>query len=336
VSQPAPGLVDRLVNEFGRTGRWAELATALDRLDRQQLPPGEQEAWYHARGIVEYRTGQRRRATEIFEAGVERFPESSWLNFGLGQEYEFLGQIDDMAERFQRVRLEAVGGDAIMAIARYYYLWGRPDLGQQAIQPVFDAYYQLKIVDDTFLYIRRLPVFGVSFGHRATFAQLSGNIEPARSELARSRSELAEYNFEGHQLDLDATASGNWLPVLSHIDGLLQTLDKTFPTGQLRMKRAILLGRAAPSLDAALAEIDGVRLTPNDHAWLEDLRTLARAETLHRFGMIDGEHAALARFLDRQPILFEPNHAFNFGFIEYQEALKPRYQSRRREKAEDG
>jgi tetratricopeptide (TPR) repeat protein len=336
VSQPAPGLVDGLVNEFGRTGRWAELAVALDRLDRKQLPPGEQEAWYHARGIVEYRTGQRERAMAIFEAGLQRFPESGWLNFGLGQEYEFRGRIDDMTERFQRVRLQVVGGEAIMAIARYYYLWGRPDLGQQAIQPVFDAYYTLKIVDDTFLYIRRLPVFGVSFGHRATFAWLSGDIEPARSELARSRSKLAEYNFEGHHLDLEATASGNWQPVLTHIDGLLRTVDNVFPTGQLRMKRAILLGRAAPSLDAAMGEIEGVRLSPNDHAWLEDLRTLARAETFHRYGMPDAEHAALAPFLERQQMLFEPNHAFNFGFIEYQETLKSRYQSRRLGKAEDG
>jgi len=27
--------------------------------------------------------------------------------------------------------------------------------------------------------------------------------------------------------------------------------------------------------------------------------------------------------------LFEPNHAFNFGFIDYQETLKPHYQSHR-------
>jgi hypothetical protein len=28
-------------------------------------------------------------------------------------------------------------------------------------------------------------------------------------------------------------------------------------------------------------------------------------------------------------MLFEPNHAFNFGLIDYQETLKARYQSQR-------
>jgi hypothetical protein len=45
--------------------------------------------------------------------------------------------------------------------------------------------------------------------------------------------------------------------------------------------------------------------------------------------MPDREQAALSEFLPRQALLFEPNHAFTFGFIDYQETLKPRYQSHR-------
>jgi len=45
--------------------------------------------------------------------------------------------------------------------------------------------------------------------------------------------------------------------------------------------------------------------------------------------MPDREQAALSEFWPRQAMLFEPNHAFNFGFIDYQETLKPRYQSQR-------
>jgi len=73
-----------------------------------------------------------------------------------------------------------------------------------------------------------------------------------------------------------------------------------------------------------------VRLTPADHPWLADIRTLARAELFRRFQLPDREQAALAEFWPRQALLFEPNHVFNFGLIDYQETLKPRYQSDRR------
>jgi hypothetical protein len=95
------------------------------------------------------------------------------------------------------------------------------------------------------------------------------------------------------------------------------------------MKRAVLRSRTAMTVEAALGELDAVQLTPDDHAWLEDIRTLARAELFHRFDMPDREEAALSEFLPRQALLFEPNHAFTFGFIDYQETLKPRYQSHR-------
>jgi 1,2-phenylacetyl-CoA epoxidase catalytic subunit len=83
------------------------------------------------------------------------------------------------------------------------------------------------------------------------------------------------------------------------------------------------------TVEAALAELAAVRLTTDDHAWLEDVRTLARAELFHRFEMRDREQAALSEFWPRQAMLFEPNHAFNFGLIDYQETLKPHYQSQR-------
>ena len=329
MSGKAPGEVDRLVEEYGRAGRWTELGGVLDRMDRRNLPKADQEAWYHARGIVEFRTNHRARATEIFQEGVQQFPASGWLNFGLGQEYEAQGRIDEMAACFDRVPLKDVGGAGVLAISRYYYLWNRFELGQQSIQPIFDRYYELKIADDMFLYMRGLPMFDVSFGCRATFAKLAGRIEQARSELARARLELSDVTFDHYELDLEATATGKWEPVLAYLESLLSSIDARMPTGQLRMKLALLRSRAATTVETALAELDAVRLTPDDHAWLEDVRTLARAELFRRFDTPDREQATLSEFWTRQAMLFEPNHAFNFGLIDYQETLKARYQSQR-------
>lgn len=329
MSRPASGPIDQLVNQYGPRGRWNELGAVLDQLNRASLSAAELERWYHARGIVEYRTDQRARASEIFQEGLQHFPNSGWLNYGLGQEFEFQGRPDDMAACFQRVRLTDVGSAAILAIARYHYLWDQLALGQEATQPIFDAYYQLKIVDDMFLHIRGLPMFSVAFGHRATFAHLSGQIDAARSELARARSELLEYDFQGHQLDLEATATGDWQPVMDKLDATIKSLDARL-TGSLRMKRAVLLSRRAATVAAAVAELDGCELSANDHAWLADVRTLARAEACYRLGDAHGEQAALSLFWPKQGMLFEPNHAFNFGFIGYQERLKPDYREGRR------
>jgi tetratricopeptide (TPR) repeat protein len=298
-------------------------------MDRRRLADGEQEMWYRARGIVEFRTNQRARAREIFEEGVRQFPTSGWLNYGLGQEYEAQGRIDEMAACFRHVRLEQVGSPTALAMARYYYLWNRFELGQQSIQPIFDRYYQLKIADDMFLYMRGLPMFDESFGYRATFSRLAGKLDQARYELARAGAELSDVDVERLGRDLEATKTGNWEAVLADLDSLLPSLSARLPNGQLRMKQAVLRGRSAMMLEAALTELDDAQLSSNDHAWLEDVRTLARAELFHRFDMPDREQAALSEFWPRQAMLFEPNHAFNFGFIDYQETLKPHYQSHR-------
>jgi tetratricopeptide (TPR) repeat protein len=298
-------------------------------MDRRRLADGEQEMWYRARGIVEFRTNQRARAREIFEEGVRQFPTSGWLNYGLGQEYEAQGRVDEMAACFGHVRLGQVGSPTVLAMARYYYLWNRFELGQRVIQPIFDRYYELKIADDMFLYMRGLPMFDESFGYRATFAKLAGRFEQARSELARARVELSDVTLEDYELDLEATATGKWEPLLAYLESRLRSIDAGMPTGQLRIKRALLRSRGATSVEVALAELAAVQLTPDDHAWLEDIRTLARAELYHRFEMPDREQAALSEFLRHQPLLFEPNHAFYFGLIDYQETLKPHYQSQR-------
>src|SRR6202022_1837407 len=147
-------------------------------------------------------------------------------------------------------------------------------LGQPAIQPIFDRYYELKIADDMFLYMRGLPMFDESFGYRATFAWLAGNLDPARAELARARSELSDLTVEDHELNLEATATGKWEPVLADLESRLSSLDARTPTGQLRMKRAVLrcraLGNTPPpseegrvgAVEAALAELGAVQLTP--------------------------------------------------------------------------
>ena len=58
----------------------------------------------------------------------------------------------------------------VLAAARYAYLWGDAERGSKYVAPIADAYFQLGIVDDHFLYVRGLPYLVVSGGLRLDVA----------------------------------------------------------------------------------------------------------------------------------------------------------------------
>jgi hypothetical protein len=56
--------------------------------------------------------------------------------------------------------------------------------------------------------------------------------------------------------------------------------------------------------------------------WLTDVRTLALAEACDRLGETEREQLLLTEFVVRQGLLFEPNRALTFGFVQYQERVR--------------
>jgi hypothetical protein len=92
------------------------------------------------------------------------------------------------------------------------------------------------------------------------------------------------------------------------------------------MKIAVIRGREAADDRAAENLLDDVSLTDRDFPWLQDIRTLAKAEIAHRFNQAEAEQQHTKTFLARQPMLFEPDIALNFNLLRYQEKLKPWYQ----------
>lgn len=75
--------------------------------------------------------------------------------------------------------------------------------------------------------------------------------------------------------------------------------------------------------------LSDVTISAQDFKWLEDIRLLAKCEIAHRRGDTQAEDRLISEFFSRQPLLFEPSHALNFGLWKYQELLKPTYQRRR-------
>lgn len=49
---------------------------------------------------------------------------------------------------------------------------------------------------------------------------------------------------------------------------------------------------------------------------------LAKANITHKFSIFVDEQKYRENFLDKQPLLFEPEHALALGLLTYQERLK--------------
>jgi tetratricopeptide (TPR) repeat protein len=140
-------------------GGFEKLEAALAEFDPASLGDAERERWYHLRGIVPFRRGNRALAFERFGEAADQYPASGPIQFSLGQEYEFRGDPDRMLECFDRARFPGIPAEYALSQARYAYLWNRFDKGRAYIEPLLPIYFDLRILDTTFLYLRGLPFF---------------------------------------------------------------------------------------------------------------------------------------------------------------------------------
>jgi hypothetical protein len=78
------------------------------------------------------------------------------------------------------------------------------------------------------------------------------------------------------------------------------------------------------------APLTAVTLGENEFRWLEDVRMAGLAALAARRGDLSRFHELANEFMARQPMLFEPDHAFNFRILAFQETMKSRYHDTRR------
>jgi tetratricopeptide (TPR) repeat protein len=320
--------VEELTKPFFEKRDHASMTAALDGLDRKGLSSDELAAWFEIRGAAAFQLGRRDEARRVYEEGLAAFPKNGNLRFGLGQEREGVGDIDGAIALWRGLDYQSVTGAHLGVIARYLYLWDRFVEARQALRPTFDAYDKLRIVDDTFLYLRRVPMYSVTYGAFAAIALVEGRPELARKQLDHDAKRLHDYDFDAVRRELDAHLTADWSAVLAADQKWLDDPRMSALRGMPFVRSAAVRSRAAPDRAGALAEIDAVTIGPNDHAWLNDVLLLLRAEALHRFGDAR-EEQAVGAFLGRQSMLFEPEHGFYFGFLRYQETLKSRYRATR-------
>ncbi len=320
---PRTNRVEELANALQREGRLGELERELKKLDASSLSPAEHEAWWHFYGIVAFREGRDGEALERLQEAHRRFPGSASIRFSLGQQYIRAKDVEKGFELFRTCRFPEIPREYALAQARYAYLWSRYDDGLSFIRPFYKAYQQLKILDDHFLYIRGLPFFGRWWSHMAAFAILSGDLRELESATEYVIENCHDYDFDCLKAELEAHRDRKTGRLLEALEKTLGRMPQGFPTGYTRMNMAVLRAQAAATIGGARGILEGVALSPQDFPWLEDIRTLAMAETAHRLGDPGLEREKVEAFQVRQPMLFEPDIALNFHLLRYQERLKP-------------
>jgi tetratricopeptide (TPR) repeat protein len=312
--------VEELANGLAKRGKTADVETELDKLNRADFSESELESWYHLRGIAAFARGDRPLAMARFIEAHEKFPNSAAIAFSLGQEYEYVGNHEFMFDLFDRAIFPKVPARHALWQSRYAYLWGDLKRGVSYIEPVLDAYFQLGIADDTFLWIRGMPFFNETWGFMAAFAELMGDLDKLDAMTQRAASELKDIDVSDLTDFVSCMKTGDFTRYEASLDG---------GTGYERTRAAVIRALRQNGYTKAQEALNSVRLADNDFPWLHDILLLANCEAARRFEP-NAEAEFLEKFFGRQQLLFEPHHAINFRLLEYQELLKRIYQARRR------
>lgn len=316
---------DELVNRLQKEDRVDQLGSELERYTPSKLNPKEKESFYHLRGIAAFQEGDRNRAFQLFKEGHEKCPESTDILFSLGQEYEARSQINEMFECFERCSFPAVSSDFTLAIARYAYLWDRPDLGSKYLEPIVEAYFQLGIVDDHFLHVRGLPFFSQTWSYFVAFCWMQKSYDPTDEFIKRSRSKLSDYNFDQINQFYDAHKNSDYTVYTAELSKYLKTQNNEFPPGYQQVQVAALKAVDNKDINSTIQMLKAVTLSENDFPWLRDILSIQIARSYWKAGSINDEVIERSKFIKSQQMLFEPEHAYAFSFLDYQEELKPIY-----------
>lgn len=323
--------VDELAARLWRENRLPDLEDELSSFDLPELEDDERESWHHLWGIAAFRRGDHAVALERFSKGHRAFPNSGMIAFSLGQEFEHFGEIAWMIELFDRFRFPEIPSGYALAQARYAYLWDLPEKALQYTLPILEAYHSLGVADDNFLYMRDLPFFGQTWSYLGAFLELTNGLPRLRGITEEAQRRLSDYDFERLLFFLGCVESGDFSGFVERRKrAAADARERGFPSGYLAMQATVMESREADSVDLAEEVLATVELGEGDFPWLEDIRLLARCTAAERANDLEREAALRERFLDCQWLLFEPDHAFNFRLLGYQEKLKRHYRERKR------
>lgn len=321
--------IDELANDLSRKGKIDQLEKQLLKYKPNKLNTKEKESWYHLYGIIPFRNGNRKLAFERFKVGVFECPDSSYLQFSLGQEYEYLKNKEEMINCFNNTKFPNIPSSYILAESRYSYLWDLYDYGIKYINQLIPFYLQLKILDSNFLYMRGMPFFQQTWDYIVAFSKLMGDYSISDKILSEIKANCSDIDFDYLEMTYFCEKTGNYEEILKTLHNRLsEKQNLNLPNGYQKLQLSILESRNISIYEDAIKHIENVSFAENDFKWLSDIKTLAMCEISNRFNKKSEEEKYQTLFLNKQALLFEPDNALNFFLLDYQEKMKLLYRNR--------
>ncbi|MBI2441156.1 MAG: hypothetical protein HYV35_07290 [Lentisphaerae bacterium] len=325
--------VEQAIERLFKEQRVAEIETELRKFDPEKLRGKEKDTWYFYWGVAAFRRGDRPEAFRRLDKAHRECPESDQIAFSLGQEYEAKADPQKMVSLFKACSFPKISAQYVLAASRYCYLWDLLEDGQRLLDPIRAAYFQLGIADDHFVYVRGLPFFSQTWSYLLCFCALRNDFTVIEDFTNQARAKLSDYDFDHLASTLRCYQAHSFQEKIAELERHLQNADQRFPQGYSRTQLACL--RALTLADPAQAEecLAEVAFADNDFKWLADVILIHRARLAEKTGETEREAALVAEFFSRQPLLFEPDHAVNFAFLDYQEKLKRKYRELKKAQA---
>lgn len=314
--------IEKILDKYANAGDFNSIIRELDTLDLDTLPASQQEDWFFYRGVSEMRLNNRDKALEIFIKGFEKIPTSQRIAFSIGQEYEQKGDQVNATHYFTKVKYSHQTAEFYNRIMQYFYLWGKYGEGVKMIQSILDTIYELGIIDDTFLHIRELPFFSQIYPVKLVFSYLeNGSID--QDEFNKYKDKFGAKEVEQIENLMKALVEKEYEPILASKQVILDKVRKDkFPSTFQKIQIALFQNKTEDNLDNGLKRIDEITIGDNDFPWLNDVKTLGKAEIAGRLGDKQKESELLDKYFDAQLLMFEPFISFDFGFVDYQETIK--------------
>jgi len=321
---PTRNIVDELANRISQEGKIEQLEVALAGLKSTELNETELESWHHLHGICAFQRSEHELALERFQEGLRECPESSQLKFSTAQEYIFLSQPNEAFPLFDECPFPSVSSAFTLAMSRYAYLFSEHGRGIKYLENLIEAYKNIKVLDDHFLYVRGLPFFSTTWANLAAHCVLSDQQEFLQATTEEIGSICHDYDFEVLGMDLQAVVSNDYSAMVEPLQARIDaSKNYTGHDGYMALQLSVFHSFSSETYPIAMETLEKRKLSDNDFPWLEDMRTLAKAAVSNRFRE-DSETGLIDSFLENQPLLFEPEHVVNFGLLTYQETIKPR------------
>lgn len=315
---------EALAQRLQQAGKFEDLESELQRYNPKKLSAKDRESYYHLRGIVSFRKGDHLQALKRFQEGLKECPDSQLIKFSLGQEYEWLGDSHRAFELFDQCSFPGLPGRYCLAMSRYAYLWSEYARMERYLLPVAEAYFELGIADDHFVYVRGLPFYAQTFTYLLAAARQQDNFLKIEDLLVRSEASLSEYDFSSLRLFTRALKQRDSKLILEFLHSKIAAANPQFPQGYQKVQLACFEVSNLSSVEEGEACLN-VPLTEKDFPWLADILLAKRAELFHKHQRVRDADVLEQELLSKQALLLEPDYAVYFNLLDFLEQLKSRY-----------